>query len=77
MKEVRELTAKHGIKVFYDATRCVENAYFIKEQEEGYQDKTIAEIVKEMFSYADGTMSVKRWYSKYWWFLALGTKIYS
>lgn len=61
MKEVRELTAKHGIKVFYDATRCVENAYFIKEQEEGYQDKTIAEIVKEMFSYADGaTMSGKK-----------------
>ena len=36
MREVRELTNKYGIKVFYDATRCVENAYFIKEQEEGY-----------------------------------------
>ncbi len=35
MREVREITKKHGIKVFYDATRCVENAYFIKEQEEG------------------------------------------
>jgi len=61
MKAVRELTAKHGIKVFYDATRCIENAYFIKEQEEGYQDKTIAEITLEMFSYADGaTMSGKK-----------------
>lgn len=61
MKEVRELTAKHGIKVFYDATRCVENAYFIKEQEEGYENKTIKEIVHEMFSYSDGaTMSGKK-----------------
>jgi|SRR5690625_25923 len=61
MKAVRELTKQHGIKVFYDATRCVENAYFIKEQEEGYQDKSIDEIVLEMFSYADGcTMSGKK-----------------
>lgn len=61
MKAVRELTKKHGIKVFYDATRCVENAYFIKEQEKGYENKTIKEIVHEMFSYADGcTMSGKK-----------------
>ncbi|AIN94167.1 tyrosine phenol-lyase [Treponema putidum] len=61
MKAVRELTKKHGIKVFYDATRCVENAYFIKEQEAGYADKSIKEIVHEMFSYADGcTMSGKK-----------------
>ncbi len=61
MREVRELTNKHGIKVFYDATRCVENAYYIKEQEEGYADKSIKEIVHEMFSYADGcTMSGKK-----------------
>ena len=61
MRAVRELTAKHGIKVFYDATRCVENAYYIKEQEEGFADKTIKEIVHEMFSYADGcTMSGKK-----------------
>ncbi len=61
MKEVRELTRRHGIRVFYDATRCVENAYFIKEQEEGYTGKTIREIVHEMFSYADGcTMSGKK-----------------
>ncbi len=61
MRQVRELTNKYGIKVFYDATRCVENAYFIKEQEAGYADKTIKEIVREMFSYADGcTMSGKK-----------------
>lgn len=61
MKAVRELTNRYGIKVFYDATRCVENAFFIKEQEEGYSDRSIKEIVREMFSYADGcTMSGKK-----------------
>ena len=61
MKEVRELTARYGIRVFYDATRCVENAFFIKEQEEGYNERSIKEIVREMFSYADGcTMSGKK-----------------
>ncbi|VBB44229.1 Tyrosine phenol-lyase [uncultured Paludibacter sp.] len=61
MRAVRELTNKYGIKVFFDATRCVENAYYIKEQEEGYADKTIKEIVHEMFTYGDGcTMSGKK-----------------
>lgn len=61
MRAVRELTQAHGIRVFYDATRCVENAYFIKEQEQGFENKSIAEIVHEMFSYADGcTMSGKK-----------------
>ncbi len=61
MRQVRELTNKYGIKIFFDATRCVENAYFIKEQEAGYADKSIKEIVREMFSYADGcTMSGKK-----------------
>ena len=61
MKEVRKLTSRHGIKLFYDATRCVENAFFIKEQEDGYSDLSIKEIVREMFSYADGcTMSGKK-----------------
>lgn len=56
MREVKALAVKHDIDVFYDATRCVENAYFIKEQEEGYADKTIKEIMNEMFSYADGAV---------------------
>lgn len=61
MKDVRALCDKHNLKVMYDATRFAENAFFIQEQEEGYQDKSIAEIVKEMFSYADGaTMSGKK-----------------
>ena len=61
IREVRYLSEKYGIKVIIDATRCVENAYFIKEREAGYRDVSIAEIVKETFSYADGcTMSGKK-----------------
>lgn len=61
IKEVKELSDKYGIQVMFDATRCVENAYFIQEREEGYQDKSIAEILKEMMSYGDGaTMSGKK-----------------
>jgi len=61
LRKVKEISQKNGIKVMFDATRCVENAYFIKEQEPGYGDKSIAEILKEMMSYADGcTMSGKK-----------------
>jgi tyrosine phenol-lyase len=61
IRAVRELTKKHGIKIMFDATRCIENSYFIKEREEAYKDKSIGEIVKEMFSYGDGaTMSGKK-----------------
>lgn len=61
IRAVRELTKKHGIKIMFDATRCIENSYFIKEREEAYKDKSIEEIVKEMFSYGDGaTMSGKK-----------------
>lgn len=61
IKAVSELAHKNGIKVMYDATRCVENAYFIKDREEGYADKSIKDIVREMFSYGDGcTMSGKK-----------------
>lgn len=61
MKAVSKLAHKHGIKVMFDATRCVENAYFIKEREEGFSEKTIAEILREMMSYGDGcTMSGKK-----------------
>ncbi|NLY53188.1 MAG: tyrosine phenol-lyase [Firmicutes bacterium] len=61
MREVSEICKRYGVKVFYDATRFAENAYFIKEQEPGYADKSIADITREMFSYADGcTMSGKK-----------------
>lgn len=61
MKAVKKLAESNRIKVFFDATRCVENAYFIKKREKGYQDKTISEILREMMGYADGcTMSGKK-----------------
>ncbi len=61
MRAVHEMASTYGIKIFYDATRCVENAYFIKEQEAGYENVSIKDIVHEMFSYADGcTMSGKK-----------------
>lgn len=60
-RAVSKLAKRYGIKVMFDATRCIENSYFIKEREEAYKDKSIAEIVKELFSYADGaTMSGKK-----------------
>ena len=52
--EVYEFAKKHRIKLWFDATRATENAFFIKEKEKGYADKTIAQILKEMCSYFDG-----------------------
>ncbi|MGA9407300.1 MAG: tyrosine phenol-lyase [Bacteroidota bacterium] len=61
LRQVRTLTAKHNIKMILDATRAVENAYFIKVREKGFDKKSIAEILKEMCSYTDGaTMSGKK-----------------
>ena len=61
LRETYELCRKHNIKVFMDATRCVENAFYIKEREAGYANKTIKEIVLEEFKYSDGcTMSGKK-----------------
>lgn len=61
IKAVKELSDQYGIPVYFDAARFAENAYFIKEREEGYKDKSIKEIVKEMFSYGEGfTMSAKK-----------------
>lgn len=64
MKNIRETSAlchKYGVPLQIDGARFAENAYFIKTREEGYADKTIKEITKEMLSYADiMTMSAKK-----------------
>jgi tryptophanase len=61
LKEVYEMAQKYGTKVIFDSARFAENAYFIKIREDGYQDMTIKEIVKEMYSYSDAmTMSSKK-----------------
>ncbi len=61
LREVRAFCAKHGIRVILDATRALENAYFIKQREPGYAERTLAEILKEMCSCTDGcTMSGKK-----------------
>ena len=61
IRQVSELSKKYGVKLMFDSARFAENAYFIKIREAGYADKTIKEIVAEMFSYADYmTMSSKK-----------------
>ncbi|MDO5655342.1 MAG: tryptophanase [Flavobacteriaceae bacterium] len=61
IKAVRELSEKYGIPVYFDAARYAENAWFIKQREESQKDKSVREIIKEMFSYGDGmTMSSKK-----------------
>ena len=61
LKAVRRFADRYGIPVIFDAARFAENAYFIKIREKGYDDLSIREIVKEMFTLADGmTMSSKK-----------------
>ena len=61
LEALRELTNKHGIRIIFDITRAVENAWFIKQREKGYENKSVAEILKQMCSYTDGaTMSGKK-----------------
>ena len=60
-KALRALCQRHGIRVFLDATRMVENAFFIQEREEGYAGVTISKILKEFCDQTDGAwMSAKK-----------------
>ncbi len=61
IRETCELCHKYGVPVNMDSARFAENAYFIKTREKGYENKSIKEITKEMFSYVDSmTMSAKK-----------------
>ena len=61
IKAVKKMASQYGIPVFFDSARFAENAYFIKTREKEYKNMGIREIVREMFSYADGmTMSSKK-----------------
>lgn len=61
LKAIRKLTNKHGIKIIHDMTRVAENAFMIQQNEEGYENKSTAEIVYEICSLTDGaTMSAKK-----------------
>lgn len=61
LRELRDYTQKHGLRIIHDMTRVAENAYFIQQREKGYNKKTIAQIVRELCSYTDGaTMSAKK-----------------
>ncbi|MFX0037018.1 MAG: tryptophanase [Candidatus Hermodarchaeota archaeon] len=61
IKSVHKIAEKYGIPLFFDACRFAENAHFIQEFEDGFQNRTIPKIVQEMFSYVDGfTISFKK-----------------
>lgn len=61
IRETSEIAKKYKIPYIIDAARYAENSYFVKMREKGYENKSIEEIVKETFQYADGfTMSAKK-----------------
>lgn len=61
LRALRVLCDRYGVRIYLDATRMVENAFFIQEREEGYGDKSIADILKEFCSFTHGAwMSAKK-----------------
>lgn len=61
LRELRDYTRKHGIRIIHDMTRVAENAYFIQQREPGYHTKSVASIVREICDLTDGaTMSAKK-----------------
>ncbi len=75
LREVRAIADKYGKPVLFDSARFAENAYFIKMREEGYRNKSIKEITREMFDLADGmTMSAKKRYCNMGGFIATRRK---
>jgi len=61
IRSMKKILNRYGIPLYIDACRFAENAYFIKQREAGYEDKTPEEITREFFSMADGcTMSAKK-----------------
>ncbi len=61
VRAVRDLCNQYHIPIYLDATRMVENAFFVQEREEGYAEKAIADILKEFCRYTDGAwMSAKK-----------------
>ena len=61
LREVRAACDEHGVPMFLDACRFAENAWLIREREDGQADRAVPDIVREMASLADGmTMSAKK-----------------
>ena len=61
IKDLKKVAEKYNKKIVMDSARFAENAMFIKMREKGYEDASIKDIIKEMFSYADMlTMSAKK-----------------
>ena len=61
LRELRAWCDRYNIPIMLDATRTIENAWFIREREQGYADKTLRQILREICDLTDGcTMSAKK-----------------